>query len=59
MSSGISSTKILDSYSLFNAADVKSYIISELSKSDNPVFSGCSYMGSNMNALIDIISLIS
>lgn len=55
----ISSTKTLDSYSLFNATDVKSYIINELSKSDNPVFSGCSYMGSNMNALIDILSLIS
>lgn len=55
----ISSTKTLDSYALFNATDVKSYIINELSKSDNPVFSGCSYMGSNMNALIDIISLIS
>lgn len=57
--SSISSTKTLDSYSLFNATDVKSYIINELSKSDNPVFSGCSYMGSNMNALIDIVSLIS
>jgi hypothetical protein len=55
----ISSTKTLDSYSLFNATDVKSYIINELSNSDNPVFSGCSYMGSNMNALIDILSLIS
>ena len=55
----ISSAKTLDSYALFNATDVKNYIINELSKSDNPVFSGCSYMGSNMNALIDIISLIS
>ena len=58
MSSSISSTKAVDTYSLFNATDIKSYIINELQNSDNPVFSGCSYVGSNMNALIDVLSVI-
>ena len=58
MSSGISSTKTVGTYSLFNATDIKSYIINELSNSDNPVFQGCSYLGSNMNALIDVLSVI-
>lgn len=59
MANSVSATKTLDSYTLFNATDVKSYIIDQLSKSDNPVFSGCSYMGSNMNALIDVLATIS
>lgn len=59
MSDKISATEVLNSYALFNATDVKSYIIDQLSKSPNPVFSGCSYMGSNMNAIIDILATIS
>lgn len=59
MANGVSSVKALDNYALFNATDVKSYIINELQNSDNPVFAGCSYIGSNMNALIDVLSVIS
>ena len=59
MSNKISATEALKSYTLFNATDVKSYIIDQLSQSPNSVFSGCSYMGSNMNALIDVLATIS
>ena len=58
MPSSISSTKTVDTYSLFNATDIKSYIVKELQNSDNPIFAGCSYVGSNMNALIDVLSVI-
>ena len=59
MADTISATETLNSYALFNATDVKSYIIDQLSNSPNPVFKGCSYMGSNMNALIDVLATIS
>ena len=59
MSDKISATEALNSYALFNATDVKSYIIDQLSKSPNSVFEGCSYLGSNMNALLDVLATIS
>lgn len=58
MATNISAESALSSYALFNATDIKSFIINQLSKSDNPVFSGCSYLGSNMNALIDVVSVL-
>ena len=58
MATNISAENALSSYALFNATDIKSFIINQLSKSDNPVFSGCSYLGSNMNALIDVVSVL-
>lgn len=58
MATNISSNKALDTYALFNATDIKSYIIKQLSESDNPAFTGASYLGSNMNAIIDILSLM-
>lgn len=58
MATNISAENALNSYALFNATDIKSFIINELSKSDNEVFSGCSYLGSNMNALIDVVSVL-
>lgn len=58
MASNVSAKGALNSYSLFNATDIKSFIINQLQSSDNDVFSGCSYLGSNMNALIDIISVM-
>lgn len=58
MASNISAQGALSSYSLLNATDIKSFIINQLSNSNNPVFSGCSYLGSNMNALIDVVSVI-
>ena len=59
MASNISAENALSSYALFNATDIKSFIINQLSQSDNPVFSGCSYLGSNMNALIDVLAVMS
>ena len=58
MANQISTNSALSSYTLFNATDIKSFIINQLSNSDNPVFSGCSYLGSNMNALIDVLATI-
>lgn len=58
MASNISAKGALNSYSLFNATDIKSFIINQLQTSDNDVFSGCSYLGSNMNALIDVIAVM-
>jgi hypothetical protein len=56
MASNISANSALNSYALFNATDIKSYIINQLSNSDNKLFSGASYLGSNMNALIDVLA---
>lgn len=58
MATNISANSALNSYALFNATDIKSFIINQLSQSDNPVFSGCSYLGSNMNALIDVLAVM-
>lgn len=58
MATKISAKQMSDSYELLNATDIKSYIINQLSSSNNPVFSGCSYLGSNMNALIDVLSVM-
>lgn len=58
MATNISAESALSSYALFNATDIKSFIINQLSNSKNPVFSGCSYLGSNMNALIDVVSVL-
>lgn len=56
MATNISTNNALSSYALFNATDIKSFIINQLSNSSNPVFSGCSYLGSNMNAFIDVLA---
>lgn len=58
MASNVSAKGALNSYTLFNATDIKSFIIKQLQESDNPVFSGCSYLGSNMNALVDVIAVM-
>lgn len=49
--------KVYD-YRLFNATDIKSFIIRQLSSSDNPVFKDVNYFGSNMNAFIDTIAVV-
>jgi hypothetical protein len=56
MATNISANSALNSYALLNATDIKSFIINQLSNSDNPVFSGASYLGSNMNAFIDVLA---
>lgn len=56
MASNISANSALSSYAMLNATDIKSFIINQISNSSNPVFSGVSYLGSNMNAFIDVLA---
>ena len=58
MASNISVESALQSYSLFNATDIKNFIINQLSESESGSFSGCSYLGSNMNAFVDTLAVI-
>lgn len=58
MSSNISAESALQSYTLFNATDIKNFIIQQLEKSENSAFDGCSYLGSNMNAFVDSLAVL-
>lgn len=58
MASNISVESALQSYALFNASDIKNFIIQQLEKSENASFDGCSYLGSNMNAFIDTLAVL-
>lgn len=58
MASNVSVESALQSYSLFNATDIKNFIINQLSESESGSFSGCSYLGSNMNAFVDTLAVI-
>lgn len=49
--------KIYD-YRLFNATDIKSFIINQMKSSENPVLKDVNYFGSNMNAFVDTIAVI-
>lgn len=57
-STNISANKILNTYNLFNATDIKSFIIRQLNESNNKVFKDADYLGSNLNAFIDIIAVM-
>ena len=58
MASNISVESALQSYALFNASDIKNFIIQQLENSENASFDGCSYLGSNMNAFIDTLAVL-
>lgn len=58
MATNISANSALSSYALINATDIKSFIINQLSNSDSKLFSGASYLGSNMNAIIDVLAVM-
>lgn len=58
MATAISANEALSSYALFNATDIKQFIINQLSTGDNPTIKDASYLGSNMNALIDAMAVI-
>lgn len=45
-------------YQLFNATDIKSFIINQLKSSDEQVFKDVNYLGSNMNTFIDTIAVL-
>jgi hypothetical protein len=53
----ISANDMLSSYALFNATDIKQFIIDQL-KTGNSVFKDADYLGSNINAFIDIIAVM-
>ena len=54
----MSSSLSTNAYTFINATDVKSFIINQLSNSDNALFSGASYLGSNMNAIVDVVAVM-
>lgn len=58
MASNISVESALQSYTLFNATDIKNFIIQQLESSENNTFGGCSYLGSNMNAFVDSLAVL-
>lgn len=53
----ISAKDMLSSYALFNATDIKQFIIDQL-KANNSAFKDVDYLGSNINALIDVIAVM-
>lgn len=58
MATNISANNLLSSYTLFNATDVKQFIINQLKSGDNPAFRDVDYLGSNLNAFIDTLAVI-
>ena len=52
----ISAENLLSSYNLFNATDIKSFIIEQLKQDGN--FKDVDYLGSNINAMIDAMAVI-
>lgn len=52
----ISAENVLSSYNLFNATDIKSFIIDQLKQDGN--FKDVDYLGSNINAMIDAMAVI-
>lgn len=53
----ISAKDMLSSYALFNATDIKQFIIDQL-KANNSPFKDLDYLGSNINAFIDIVAVM-
>ena len=58
MSTEVSAANMLSSYALFNATDIKAFIIDQLKADPSGPFKDLDYLGSNINALIDPIAVI-
>lgn len=58
MASNISAANMLSSYALFNATDIKQFIIDQLKANPDSPFKDVDYLGSNINAFIDIIAVM-
>lgn len=56
--SNISANTLANSYTLFNATNIKQFIISQLQSGENPVFKDADRLGANVNALIDVFAVI-
>lgn len=58
MATNISANQLLNSYSLFNATDIKQFLIDQLNANPENPFKDVDYLGSNINAFIDIIAVM-
>lgn len=58
MATNISANNMLSSYALFNATDIKQFIINQLKANPDSPFKDVDYLGSNINAFIDIIAVM-
>lgn len=58
MATNISATNMLSSYALFNATDIKQFIIDQLRNNPDNPFKDIDYLGSNINTFIDIIAVM-
>lgn len=58
MATNVSAANMLSSYALFNATDIKQFIIDQLKANPNSPFKDLDYLGSNINAFIDIIAVM-
>lgn len=58
MATNISANDMLSSYALFNATDIKQFIIDQLKANPDSPFKDVDYLGSNINAFIDIIAVM-
>lgn len=58
MATNVSATNMLSSYALFNATDIKQFIINQLKANPDNPFKDVDYLGSNINALIDVIAVM-
>ena len=58
MATKVSANDMLSSYALFNATDIKQFIIDQLKANPDSPFKDVDYLGSNINAFIDIIAVM-
>lgn len=58
MATNVSANNMLSSYALFNATDIKQFIIDQLKANPDSPFKDVDYLGSNINAFIDIIAVM-
>lgn len=58
MATNVSAANMLSSYALFNATDIKQFIIDQLKANPDSPFKDVDYLGSNINAFIDIIAVM-
>ena len=58
MATNISANQLLNNYTLFNATDIKQFIIEQLKSNPESPFKDVDYLGSNINALIDVIAVM-
>lgn len=58
VTSNISANTLANSYTLFNATNIKQFIISQLQSGENPAFKDADRLGANVNALIDVFAVI-